>query len=247
MSELRWILAGIGLIVLLVMFFWGRAASSHRRKQRMTMGRNCRLYSEPYFEDDVIVKTKEPVSEKKEDGSDWEDPHALRSEPVLGEAEIDISENEPVLHDIAEHQPEETEQSDLSPQIVVMHIAASEGELMTGKEIVAAARQAGLLYGKMKIFHKVVDNAGKKESLFGIANMLEPGVFEPSQFDKLRTPGLTLFLQLPTALPAVDAFDSMLETADQLAKKLNGVLLDDARQLMGQEWIDDVRYRLIGQ
>ena len=74
--------------------------------------------------------------------------------------------------------------------------------------------------------------------------MMRPGRFDMTQIQALRTQGLSLFMVLPNALSALDAWDAMLPTAQRLAELLNGQVLDEERNALGRQRIQHIRDEL---
>src|SRR5699024_12702486 len=73
---------------------------------------------------------------------------------------------------------------------------------------------------------------GEIESVYGVANMRKHGELDPGDQYHLSTPGLTLFLVLPGAIEGVRAMRDMMETANGIAQRLGGQVLDDKRSLL---------------
>jgi len=61
-----------------------------------------------------------------------------------------------------------------------------------------------------------------EESIFSLASMYEPGYFDLDNMETYQTRGLTLFMQLPTPMDNVLAFNLMQETAMRLTDMLQG-------------------------
>lgn len=129
-------------------------------------------------------------------------------------------------------------------RIVTLYVAARAGESLAGADVVVAAEKAGLQFGDMGIFHRLV--LGKKADgpVFSMANMVKPGSFDMAQLDNVRTPGVTLFMTLPGPLPALDAWEMMLPTAQRLAELLDAQVLDESRNALGRQRIAHLRDEL---
>lgn len=188
-------------------------------------------------------------------------PHKRR-EPVLGE---DSSETEDPLEqvidaelsELARHLGEEDEdpageapavgRRDPEAQvdrIVTLFVAAREGELLDGAAIVVAAEKAGLVYGDMAIFHRLADAKPEGAPVFSVASMVKPGSFDLRNVHDIRTPGLTFFMTLPGPLPALDAWETLLPTAQRMAELLDAVVLDEERNALGRQRIAHLRDEL---
>jgi cell division protein ZipA len=134
-----------------------------------------------------------------------------------------------------------------SPQydkIVSVYLVARAGESINGSDLVVAAEKAGLVYGHMNIFHRMVDKHPELGPIFSVANLVKPGYFELRTIQELQTPGVNFFITLPGPLSALDAWDTLLPTAQRMAELLGAVLLDDERNALGRQRIANIRDEL---
>ncbi|HET6631645.1 MAG TPA: cell division protein ZipA [Rhodanobacteraceae bacterium] len=120
-------------------------------------------------------------------------------------------------------------------------VARLSGAQFRGSDLVVAAEKAGLEFGDMGIFHRMIDGKPELGPVFSVANMLKPGAFDMSAIDTLQTPGLSVFMTLPGPLPALDAWDAMLPTAQRLAELLDGQVVDEQRNALGRQRIAYIR------
>jgi cell division protein ZipA len=126
-------------------------------------------------------------------------------------------------------------------KIVSLHVAAREGSLIRGSDLVVAAEKAGLTFGAMSIFHRMVDGHPEAGPVFSVANMLKPGTFDMRALEQLQTPGLSFFMTLPGPLPGLDAWETMLPAAQRMAELLDAVVLDEQRNALGRQRIAHIR------
>lgn len=131
-------------------------------------------------------------------------------------------------------------------RIVTLFVVAREGACFNGADLVVAAEKAGLEFGAMGIYHRLVDGKREQGPVFSVANMLKPGSFDLARIDTLRTPGLSFFMTLPAPVPALDAWETMLPTAQRLAELLDGQVLDEERNALGRQRIAHIRDELRG-
>jgi len=96
----------------------------------------------------------------------------------------------------------------------------------------------------MGIFHRLLPGKPQAGPVFSMANMIKPGSFDMRHVDTLRTPGVSFFMTLPGPLPALDAWDAMLPTAQRLAELLDGSVLDEERNALGRQGVAHVRDEL---
>jgi cell division protein ZipA len=183
------------------------------------------------------------------------DERGGRSEPRLdaGGSPVSIDLGGPVLRD--ELPPEPTVPPPSGPEvgkrdreefdkIVTLYVAARAEQVLRGPDIVVAAEKAGLSYGYMNIFHRLADGRADGGPIFSVANIKKPGSFEMAEIQSLETPAIAFFLTLPAPIPALDAWEKMLPTAQRMAELLDGVVLDESRNALGRQRIAHLRDEL---
>jgi cell division protein ZipA len=131
-------------------------------------------------------------------------------------------------------------------KIVTLYIAARAGEKLHGSDIVVAAEKAGLTYGHMSVFHRLVEGHPERGPVFSVANIMKPGSFDMATIQSLETPAIAFFLTLPAPVSALEAWETMLPTAQRMAELLDGVLLDESRNALGRQRIAHLREELRG-
>ena len=129
-------------------------------------------------------------------------------------------------------------------RIVTLFVSARTGHLIAGSDLVVAAEKAGLVFGDRGIFHRMVAGKHEQGPIFSMANMVKPGHFDMAQIGDMETPGVTFFMALPGPLPALDAWDALLPTAQRLAELLDANVLDEKRNALGRQGIAHVRDEL---
>ena len=178
----------------------------------------------------------------------------LDTDPELVDNSIeDITTELEALEEIISHEPEQdemdlgdldvdTEPASTEPdRIIVVHVLAKEGEVFKGADILNSLSHLGLQYGEMNVFHCLGTN---NKSIFSLVNAVEPGIFDLSEMDNMITPALLLMMSLPNPLPALEAYDGMLEAARSLTSSLDGRLCDDTRSVLTRQAIDELRAEL---
>jgi cell division protein ZipA len=129
-------------------------------------------------------------------------------------------------------------------KIVTLYIAARAGEKLRGPDIIVAAEKAGLVYGHMNVFHRLVEGHPERGPVFSVANILKPGSFDMATIQSMETPAIAFFLTLPAPVPALDAWETMLPTAKRISELLDGVVLDESRNALGRQRIAHLRDEL---
>ncbi|QNP40862.1 cell division protein ZipA [Lysobacter solisilvae (ex Woo and Kim 2020)] len=187
------------------------------------------------------------------------DAFAPRTEPTLGAQAIvtdpvdnyDERATQPELELAAEPAAVSSANSDLGKRgdetyekIVTLYLAARAGSKLLGPDIVVAAEKAGLTYGHMGVFHRLIDNHPERGPVFSVANIMKPGSFDMASIQSMETPAIAFFLTLPASVPALDAWETMLPTAQRMAELLDGVVLDESRNALGRQRIAHIRDEL---
>lgn len=130
-------------------------------------------------------------------------------------------------------------------RIISLFVTAHEGQTFQGGDLLVVMEKAGLEFGDMGIFHRLLDGQTEDGAVFSVANMVKPGRFDLTDMRQMQTPGLSVFMALPGPLSALDAWDTMLPTAQRLARLLDGMVLDADRNALGRQGIaymrDDLR------
>ena len=126
-------------------------------------------------------------------------------------------------------------------KIITLYIAARAGRTLRGPDIVVAAEKAGLTYGHMNVFHRLIQGHPEQGPVFSVANVKKPGSFEMSEIQTLETPAIAFFLTLPAPIPALDAWEMMQPAAERMAELLDGVLLDEQRNALGRQRVQHLR------
>lgn len=143
---------------------------------------------------------------------------------------------------VIDEQPHHKEKQSTT-DIIVLYIMAKAEQKFPGDKINSAAKANRLIFGEMNIFHRLSDDG---ESIYGLANMIEPGSFDPENIHDLHTPGLTLFMQISEVADPEAAFIDMLQCAYHMAEMLDGQLCNRRRQPLTQSDAEQYRELVAG-
>jgi len=221
MNNLFLILGIIGLIASGVLIWWYYRVKTKESEDVVH-------HSEHYFDEELIT-AKPETAEKSE---------PLLEPPLLDETVEESSEKETT----DEPEAETIKNKEL---FIVLYVMAQQEPGFTGTDVFSVLKEQGLSYGKMKIFHHHgIGELKVKDSIFSIANIVEPGTFDPREMEKFTTSGLVLFLRLPGPFGGRVAFELMLNTAQRIAEMLEGVVKDERHQPLSPESIEIVRERI---
>ena len=221
-TELRVIVAVIGVVVLALIYFFGRPRRPGQGERR--------------------------AAKRGDDGRIEPTLGATDGDPQQGELDVSLrAELDRLGQGVAakpSRSPVGARPDRKIERIVTLFIAARDGETLAGSDVVVAAEKAGLQFGDMGIFHRLASGKADEGPVFSMANMVKPGSFDMSKLDALQTPGVTLFMTLPGPLPALDAWEMLLPTAQRLAELLDASVLDEGRNALGRQRIAHLRDEL---
>lgn len=229
-TELRIVLLILGLIVLSVIYWYGRPARRASAEARGDLTRR-----EPVLGGDQAAPYFSALAEEP-----WQRDPAAEDLPVV---RVDGLSEQEDRHESLHHRVGQREGAQ-HERIISLYVVAQDGYTLHGPELVVAAEKAGLVHGDLGIFHRMVDSKPELGPIFSMANMVRPGVFDLSQMDQFSTPGVVLFLTLPGPLSALDAWDTMLPAAQRFSDLLGAQLLDDQRTPLGRQRIAALRDEL---
>lgn len=241
-TALRIIIAVIGVVLLVVIYFFGRLRQPGPGRKWVQRRRGDGRIEPVLGEaDDAAADAGSASPQQGELDVDFERELGRLGAAVAADRRRDPGAVEPAA---SERTPGRRPQEFPVDRIVTLFVAAADGATFGGSDIVVAAEKAGLRFGAMHIFHRLVDGRPEAGPVFSMANMLKPGYFDMPQISSLATPGVTFFATLPGPVPALDAWDAMLPAAQRIAELLGGVLLDEDRNALGRQRIAGIRDEL---
>lgn len=165
--------------------------------------------------DDVDDGTETPVTSHHFNEPELTDPEPeSQNEPKIGDMEQDQRDSQP-------EQPQ---------QVLMLFVDKAEGEAIEGARLLPLLLTLGFKFGEMDFFHRHENNSGQGEILFSLANMFNPGTFDPDRMEQFSTRGLTIFMTLPNALEPLQTFNMMHNAAKKIADEFDAKVLDEQRR-----------------
>lgn len=200
--ELRWLLLGIGVLLIAGVYLHGKRRGSQRRKLANQQPEH------------------EPGTAPKESGS-------MHRQADLQDAETEVfdKQKEPVEKPFKQDEAPGQEE-----KIVVLHVRPRDNDAFDGSAVLRLAENESLVRGggdtKGYFESRSADN-GEQVSWFFVANMFHPGTFNWATLDTDQVKGLSFIARFTAASPVIPKFEKLHTCARRFANALGGDLLDD--------------------
>ena len=258
MDTLRIVLIVLGVVLLVGIYFVDRWKRNHARARHEAEGEmpaseidddSLSSFSagRDALPDEWVGKAvtltprrHEQIADEHLEGLKGLERHAAResvpAEPKVG-ATVDDKPGPALPGD--EDKPEPA----LPDDVVILTVMAGEGKRFRGPVLLRVLQETGLEHGSMEIFH--YHASAHDTPLFSVANILEPGSFHLDEMTALETPGLAIFMRLPTVLDGEQALAVMLQKSRQMAARLSGTLCDERHRPLDETSLAALQARVL--
>jgi len=248
MEYLRWVLLAAGIIFVVVVYLLSRQRNNENNNLDYSPDENdlddaAEFGSQDWDDFDEAVSDVRVVAKDREpeyEAESWADDDGSVEEYGSGTGD-DALDDAPETEEFQEHTTQYAEDdSEAKNDIIVLHILANADQILHGDHVNSAARSNGLVFGDMNIFQRLDEN---DQPVYSLANMLEPGSFDPENIHTMTTPGITFFMQPAEIEQPDEAFDDMLQCAYQISEILGAQLCNQHRKPLTEK--DAEHYREI--
>ena len=182
---------------------------------------------------DAAPQDLEPVAESLETAPDVPDTASEVIEPSPEDSEPAPETPDSVHQDVdtgSVADDAETLVVDMSRPMVYLMLIAREHPL-SGRKILESLGAEGFRPGALQLFYW--QSEPDPTVVFGVANLVEPGVLDPESLPGTETPGLVAFMSVPTDMTlALKTFNTMVEVSRHLARKIDARVCDETQSTL---------------
>jgi len=262
MDEMRIILIILGLMLLAAIYWKGRRDERRAQEKKLSQQKSSGVEPAIHFDDQArearedeeisripdydhffVSETDKELffksSPKQKAVSHAEHGSAYSSTATGGDEGVYLTSEEPA--------PRTMElPAGVDPLLIQLTVLAPQSGRFDPHFLKQTLDDSGMRHGDLNIYHyyrrprsELEPNHGQR--LFSIANLVEPGYFDPEDMGTYRTPGLALFLQLPGPIDGVLAFEKMHQMGEMLARRLSGILCDEKHNKLTQQSVTHIK------
>lgn len=239
MTELRLVLVIVGALILGIIWFLGT------RRERADRKRDLPNIDQAFSDQQSTSPRSGTLDDDLEDELNRLGSIISADRQATSRDELSIDARESRPSEASAHGAQDADEPRLSSQpekIINLFLLCQKGLYLDMQRIHDAATDVGMVFGEMKIYHRLLDDQPDSPAVFSLANVTNPGVFDHSEH--MLTQGVCLFMTLPNPMAALDGWDTMLATGQRLATLLNADLLDDSQSTLSRQRIAHIRDEL---
>ncbi len=233
MDELRWILLGLGVLIIVGVYGFSRLQDWRRDGPPWRRRSGDR---------------REPFADAEEPGLDHGDPlfdEIPGEAPVVSEARVVATPAAPAVTDSDSPERDLATDDQGEEKIVVLTVMAAARQPYAVARLAEVLEGSGVRLTEQGVFRRALDTGTGTMAVFTVASIVEPGTFDPAEVETATTPGVALIMQLPGPFDGVSAFEQMLAAAQGIAHRLGGQVLDGRRCDLTTQSIEHIREELL--
>lgn len=129
--------------------------------------------------------------------------------------------------------------------VLVIHALARNPEGFRGKDLLWLFNSCDLRYGEKDIFHRFEEADGRGRIQFSVAQIQNPGTFDPATMADRTFRGLSFFMSLPGAKRPLEAYEAMSEMAMAVSRNLKAEVLDESHSAMTPQTMEHERQQIL--
>jgi len=270
MDQFRWILLGVAIAVIVVIYFVSRTRKNAQQNISLDAVDDVPAFSaDEELDNDwvdgvgpvkVVSQSDQAIIESFEeaitvpDTLDVDNPYPGNMHEVH-EFDMEVPEDKLEAAEVQEEKsqdPAVSEQPDqaIDDVIAVFVLVSPDEAAIKGEKILSASFALDLKYGDMKIFHRYADGSlasegddtsENKEILFSMANMMEPGWFNFDSMHEMETSGISFFMQANLVKNPSVVLDDMLICAHRMATMIGAQLCNAQRKPLDEAHTNELR------
>ena len=131
---------------------------------------------------------------------------------------------------------------DMTRPLVYLTLVAKQ-EQVSGRVVLESLEAEGFRPGLMRLYYW--RNDAESSVVFGVANMVEPGLLDPGELPGMETPGLVTFMSVPQdGATAFRILDAMVAVSRRLARRLDATLCDETRSTLTAQAENHLREKI---
>ena len=130
----------------------------------------------------------------------------------------------------------------MSRPLIYLTLIAKQ-ERVSGRVVLDALDAEGFRPGLMQLYYWRSD--AEPSVVFGVANMVEPGVLDPGELPDMQTPGLVTFMSVSEdAASPFRILNTMVAVSRRLARRIDATLCDETRSTLTAQAENHLREKI---
>ena len=129
-------------------------------------------------------------------------------------------------------------------EVIIISVMARGDSGFSGEDVLGVSLACGLRHSNMGLFLRHEEESEDSPLQFAMANVVKPGIFDPAEMVDSQLDGVTFLMPLPGADDTSAAFETMVEIAMLLVRRLGGELKDENHSVMTAQTIEFKRQQV---